>query len=374
MRDRVFKPDRLGPAHVQPLVSPSTDGISEGQVRCGILRALPDVLDGLHTDAGELFAEAGITRHHFDDPDNLISYSTGGRLLHRAVEKTGVRHLGILVGQPVTLSAMGAVGFLMRASPTVAHALGIVAEHFRAHDRGGHVGIEVAGSAAMLGYRVNVSNVEAIDQIYMIAAASACNFLRELCAPGWQPLEVQLPFRRPADVQPLRDVLAAHLVFDADQMNVVFPTGDLAQPVASADPVLYRMMSERVAALEARFESDLAVRVRDILRTLIFLPDASGAIVANRLGMSLRTLKRRLHDHGESLQEIRDKVRCEAACQMLKYTEKSALEIAVVLRYADASAFSRAFHRWQGIAPSEWRGRLPGRGDREKVRPAALRR
>jgi len=371
----MLKPRRLGPRHVQPLVSPSIDGVSDGQVRCGILRALPDVLEGLHADVDGLLAEAGITRHKFDDPDSTISYSTGGRLLHRAVEETGVKHLGILIGQPVTLSAMGPVGFLMQASPTVAHALGMLAAHFGAHDRGGHVGVEVLGSAARLGYRVKASNLEAIDQIYMIAAASACNFLRELCAPGWQPLEVQLPFRRPADVEPLRDVLAARLVFDADQMNVVFPAAVLALPIASADPVLYRMMSECIAALAARVDADLTVRVHDLLRTLIFLPDASGAIVANRRGMSLRTLKRRLHSHGESLQAIRDKVRCEAACRMLQYTEKSALDIAITLHYADASSFSRAFHRWQGIAPSEWRARLPGRRHRKNVRPErALRR
>lgn len=351
----MLKPRRRGPVEVLPLIPGAPDVVEEGRVRCGIVRAWPDVLDRLGADTDALFAGAGITRSFFDDQDNAIPYSEGSRLLRRSVEATGVKHLGILIGQPVTLSAMGAVGFLMRASPTVGHALGIMAEHFQVHDRGGQITSEIHGSVAMLGYRITASKVEATDQIYMIAAASACNFIRELCAPDWRPLEVELPFCRPANAEPLRKVLGAPVTFDADRMNVVFPASDLAKPVATADPVLYRMMSERVGVLEAKLGQDLVGRVRDLLQTLIFLPECGGAIVANRLGMSLRTLKRRLQERGANLQAIRDEVRAEAACQLLQYTEKSASEIAIVLRYTDASAFTRAFRRWRGVAPLQWR-------------------
>lgn len=351
MRD----PNRVGPAAMPTLGAGARDVVEDGRVRCGIVRAWPEVLDRLGADTDALFAEAGITRSFFDDQDDTISYSDGSRLLRRCVEATGCGHLGILIGQPVTLSSMGAVGFLMRASPTVGHALAILAKSFQVHDRGGQVTVETDEAVAMLGYRVKVQDLQAVDQVYMIAAASARNFVRELRRPDWRPLEVQLPFRRPANVEPLRRVLGARLVFDADRMNVVFPASDLAQPVTTADPVLYRMMAERVAAVEAKLDRDLVGRVRDLMQTLIFLPDANSSIVANRLGMSLRTLKRRLSDQGTGLQAIRDEVRAEAACQLLQYTEKSAGEVAMILGYADASAFTRAFRRWHGVAPARWR-------------------
>lgn len=331
--------------------------VEAGWVRCGIVRALPVVLDLLCADCDALFTEAGVSRAFFDDPDNTISYADAGRLLRRCVDATAVEHFGILVGQPVTLSAMGAVGFLMRASPTVGHALAVLVESFHVHDRGGQATVETFDTVAVLGYRVIAQNVEALDQVYMVAAASACNFMRELCGPDWRPLEVRLPFRRPANPEPLRRVLDAPLAFDADRMDLVFRSVDLGQPVATADPVLYRMMSGRVAAVEARLDQGLVGRVRDLLQALIFLPDASGSIVASRLGMSLRTLKRRLHEQGAHLQALRDEARADAACQLLEYTEKSAGEVAVILGYADAAAFTRAFRRWRGVAPSEWRTR-----------------
>lgn len=361
----MFNPNRLQRGDISSALAAPLNVVEDGRVRCGIVRAWPDVLDRLGADTDALFAEAGTSRSFFDDPENTISYADGGRLLRRSVEATGVKHLGILIGLGATLSSLGAFGFLMRSSPTVGHALGILAESFQVHDRGGQVTIETSGSVAMLGYRVKAANVEAVNQIYMIAAVSACNFVRELCGPNWRPLEVQLPFRRPAAVEPLRSALAARLMFDADQMNVVFAASDLTRPVAMADPVLYRMMAERVAALEARLDRDLVGRVRDLMQTLIFLPDASGSTVANRFGMSLRTLKRRLKDHGTGLQAIRDEVRAEVACQLLQYTEKSAAEVATILGYADASAFTRAFRRWHGIGPAGWRSRKARKAERE---------
>jgi AraC-like DNA-binding protein len=355
---------RLQRADVSTTLGAPPDVVEDGRVRCGIVRAWPDVLDRLGADTDALFAEAGTSRNFFDDPENTLSYTDGGRLLQRSVEATGVAHVGILIGQEATLSSLGAIGFLMRASPTVGHALGIMADSFHVHDRGGQVTVEVSGPSAMLGYRVKAANVDAVDQIYMIAAASARSFVRELCGPNWRPFEVQLPFRRPPAVEPLRNAFAARLMFDADRMNVVFPASDLARPVATADPVLYRMMAERVAALEARLDRDLVGRVRDLMQTLIFLPDASGDTVANRCGMSLRTLKRRLKDHGSGLQAIRDEVRAEAACQLLQYTERSAAEVAAILGYADASAFTRAFRRWHGVGPSGWRARMATRSDK----------
>lgn len=331
------------------------DVVADGRVRGGILRAWPRVVAQLGADADALLGEIGIARAFFDDEENVLSYLDGSRLLQRSVEMTGVRHFGLLIGQANTLSALGAVGFLMRASPTVGHALAILAEYFRVHDQGGQVAAEARGQIAMLSYRIKAPVAQAVDQIYMLAAASACNFLRELRAPDWRPIEVQLPFRRPADVRPLQDVLAARLAFNAEQMNVVFPASDLAKPVATADPVLYRMMAERVSLLESRLSQDLVQRVRDLLQTLIFLPEASGAVVANRIGLSLRTLKRRLQERGTSLQAIRDDVRAEAACQLLQHTDKSAGDIAFILGYAEASAFTRAFRRWRGVPPLLWR-------------------
>lgn len=80
---------------------------------------------------------------------------------------------------------------------------------------------------------------------------------------------------------------------------------------------------------------------------------------AKKLSIPVRTLQRRLHDAGLTYSELVDEVRCDAACHLLK-TEGSCLaDIAAALGFSDPSNFSRAFQRWKGMSPSEFRTKLP---------------
>jgi AraC-like DNA-binding protein len=313
------------------------------------------VLDRLGADTDGLLREVGLTRSYFDDPENTATFVGLGRLFRRGVETTGCDHLGVLVGRPITLSSMGAVGVLMQASPDVAHALQVMDRHLQVHDRGAQFSVAVEGNIVQLRYRIKVPDVEALDQLYMLAALAGHRLMRGLCGQGWQPVEVHLPFRRPRNTAPLREAIGAPLKFDGEQLKLFLRASDLARPLTTADPLLYRMMAERIEQLEAQQRRDLVGRVRDVMQTLIFLEDSRASIVAGRMGMSLRTLNRRLNIEGTSLQQVRDGVCADAACQLLANTEKSASEVALMLGYSDSSAFTRAFRRWRGVPPAQWR-------------------
>ena len=331
--------------------------VTEGTLRCGPLAALPAVLDHLGADTDELLAEFGLTRVYFDDAENTVPAVVVGRMFRRIVEVTGCDHLGVLLGRPITLSAMGAVGVLMQASPSVAHAIEVMGKHFHVHDRGAQLSVEAGGNVVRLCYRITARDVDMLEEIYTLAAMGGLGFLRGLCGKGWRPLEFELPFRRPRAVDTLRKALGVPLKFDAEQLKMIFPASDLARPLPSADPLLYRMMAERIEQLEAQQRRDLVGRVRDVMQTVIFLEASRASIVASRMGMSLRTLNRRLRAEGTSLQEIRDDVTAAAACQLLGNTDKTASEVALILGYSDSSAFTRAFRRWRGVAPAQWRAR-----------------
>jgi len=252
---------------------------------------------------------------------------------------------------------MGAVGVLMQASPNVAHAIEVMGKHFHVHDKGAQLSVEADSKTVRIGYRLAALDVDMVEEIYTLAAMAGLAFLRALCGKSWRPLEFELPFCRPRAVETLRKALGVPLTFDAERMWMIFPAADLARPLASADPLLYRMMAERIEQLEARQRRDLVGRVRDVMQTAIFLEESRSSIVASRIGVSLRTLNRRLHAKGTSLQEIRDQVTAEAACQLLGNTEKTASEVALILGYSDSSAFTRAFRRWRGVPPAQWRTR-----------------
>ena len=93
---------------------------------------------------------------------------------------------------------------------------------------------------------------------------------------------------------------------------------------------------------------------------------------ARRCGIPVRTLQRRLHEAGLSYSELVDEVRFEAACRLLDDPQARIAEVAAALGFADPSNFSRAFVRWTGLPPREYRRRRAGK--RPRPRGRALKR
>lgn len=329
--------------------------VTAGAVRLGPLMAWPQVLADLGVEPDTFFAGFGLSSDHFEDPETVAPISLIGRMLRASAEMTGCDHLGILIGQRARLSSLGAVGVMAQSCPTAGDALRELEHHLQVQDRAAIISLEVEGRSAALSYQVTTPGVEAIDQIYCLVALVGRNILGALFGSAWRPDQVHLPIARRAGARLLREELGAPLRFDAERLAFVFPASDLQRPLATADPLLHRMMSERVAQLEAKLHRDLLGQVRDLMQTMVFVGDSRTSRVAGRLGLSLRTLNRRLADLGSSLHRIREEVWTETACQLLANTEKTASEIAQILGYSDLSAFTRAFRRWKGVAPTQWR-------------------
>lgn len=117
-------------------------------------------------------------------------------------------------------------------------------------------------------------------------------------------------------------------------------------------------------ALRSEAEHELGVLLDAELRTRVEqVLGASGEsplpeVVARRLGMSVRTLQRRLGEEGTSFREIRDSVRLSRARRLLTEARLSISEVAERLGFADVSAFDNAFKRWTGETPNALRARL----------------
>jgi len=333
--------------------------VVEGAIRVGPLMALPQVLDELGAQTDGLLAEEGWQRVDFENPESVIPIQVVGRMLRRGKEATGCDHLGVLIGRRLSLSSLGALGFLMQSSPTVAEALQALGRHLHVHDRAAVVTLDAGGAWCRLGYLITMADVEMLDQLYDVAALAGVHIMQALCGPGWRAQEVCLPFKPPRNAAPLRQALGAPLRFGTQRMELVFPASDLARPLATADALLNRMMSERIAELETMVPRSLPGEVRQLLRTLVFSGTCTPRIVGLRLGVPVRTLNRRLAEQGTSVSALRDEVRRDTACHLLAHGGKTAGEVGRLLGYTEPAAFTRAFRRWTGLGPAQWRAQQP---------------
>ena len=327
----------------------------EAALRIGATMALPAVLRSLGANPAELLAEAGFDLTLFDDPDNRISYAARSHLMGHCVARTGCQHLGLLVGQQAGLQSLGMVGLLVKYSPDVGTALRNLVRCMHLHVRGAVTNLETGDDTASRSYEIYQPGVEATDQIGDGAVAGLCNIMRTLCGPDWKPAEVQFAHRKPDDVGPFRSFFQAPLCFDTEKNAVVFTADWLNLRLPETDPELRRLLQQQIDVLEIRYGDDLPGQIRSVLRTALLTGHARSDQVAMLFSIHRRTLSRRLKDFGTSFQELLDEGRFEIARQMLEDTRMEVSQIAMTLDYADASAFTRAFRRWSGTTPAQWR-------------------
>jgi AraC-like DNA-binding protein len=328
---------------------------SEATLRVGGALGIADVLRDFGIDPAEVLREAGIAPRLFDDPDNLITYRSRGRLMACAVNRTGCQHFGLLVGQRMNLQSLGLVGLLARNAPDVGTALRSIVNYLHLHARGAVMDLKVDHTLAMLTYDAYQPNVQATDQTGSGAVAMMVNVMRTLCQTDFQPIEARFACRAPDDVRPFRKFFQVPLRFDADHYALLFSSDWLDRQVHGTDPELGRLLQKQIDALEARHGAEFPEIVRSVLRSALLTGQGSLEQIAALLGMHSRTLNRRLEEFGTGFQQLVDASRFEIARQMLEVTSLTVGEIAEAIGYASASAFVRAFRRWSGTTPVGWR-------------------
>ena len=319
--------------------------------------AVPSVLAELGIAPEPVLAEFDLDLATFTDADHSVPYRTAVRLLDRCVEAASCDHFGLLVGSRAGLLSLGAVGYLASSAPDVGTALEILRRVKSVADAGRTVTLDCRENMVSLGYDVIEPGLEHTGQPAAVAVANGFNILRSLCGPQWRPHDVQFSFAAPRSLAPYRKVFGLTPRFDQECSAIAFPARWLANLPPGADPILHRMMKERVEELLLGHADDVVGRVRRLVRATVTTRRPSVDDAASTLRISTRTLKRRLAAAGTTFQQLRDEVQFELACQLLRNTTIPAGQVASIVGYSESSAFNRAFRRWAGVPPAEWRHR-----------------
>jgi AraC-like DNA-binding protein len=169
--------------------------------------------------------------------------------------------------------------------------------------------------------------------------------------------EVRFRHAAPDDPQPFVAFFGCPVRFNVGENSLLFESRLLAQPLVQADAELNLAM--RAAARKANDRqpgtSAIAGQLRQVLLPLMPKCEATLPHAAASLGITPRTLQRRLASADSSFQDVLDATRRELAQVYLRDPALSALDVALLLGYAEQSSFTRAFRNWFGVAPSVWR-------------------
>lgn len=322
-------------------------------VRAANVEAFAQVLQSLGLDPAAVMAKAGLSEDAWDDPERSLSLYALDRIFVEAESATGCDHIGLLVGmRPADL---GLPSYLLFNAPDLRSGLlDAVALIHLIHD-GGTFALESGEGVASVKYANVAPLLKGAQHVTDCALAQMFGALKRYCGVKFQPEEIRLPRRPPADLAMYRTHFgAAKLVFNADEAAVDFPAARLAESNPDANPALYRFLKKLVAD-NPKAQEPLLARVRRTIGIMTFDGPVRRQKIATALGFTPQQLARRLRSEGASLQQLIAEVRDETALQLLNHTDLAIARIALALSYSDTSAFVRAFSKRNGLSPSAYR-------------------
>ena len=326
------------------------------EVSVNVLRGFATALRELRIDSERLLRESSIDLGTLERPTGCVELAIAERLTRLASGLTTERGLGLYLAEKAPIQSLGMLGEVLTHSPTMRAAIGELNAYlplvfpmcrFRLHEE---------GDRAYLVFEPPVSDDHAARFCTETAFGFAIRIGLQL-APGQTPIEVRFRHQPPRYVERYRRVMGCNVRFGAERSEIVFPRGMLDTPQPFVDEALWRLLKRRADELlmQERARELLHERVKQVLRHEVDLGSVNPCNIARRLGVSPRSLRRRLGDEGHSLSALADEVRRELALSELANPEVPIKRIADRVGFSEVSAFHRAFKRWTGQTPARYR-------------------
>jgi AraC-like DNA-binding protein len=179
---------------------------------------------------------------------------------------------------------------------------------------------------------------------------------RDIMGQLFRPSELHFAFGRPRGAGKDVEVFDCPVRYGQPENKLVFDVNWLNSTPKLGNEVTFSELSQLCDRLlsELRLSTGVAGKVREIFLACMGQP-TSFELIAGRLRMSPRTLRRKLEQEGTSFRELIDELRAHAAIKYVRDTDLTIEDIAFALGFSDAAAFRHAFRRWTKSAPHEYR-------------------
>jgi AraC-like DNA-binding protein len=304
-------------------------------------------------DRDTLMTTVGLSTDTLVDPDSRIRLSSMLKLWRAVIEGLKDPSLGLNVGSSVGVAEMGLVGYSMYHSRDLRSALHRLAHYMRILSESVVFKIEESDRQAMLIWQVHPSMV-ALRHPVELGVTLVVTMAREITGVDIAPISIDLPSSRPESMTPYRTSFRCPISFSRPITSITFSQQQMDLPAAATDATLAGYLDELAAKTLAPLverSKDLVTNVRYTLWSILAngRPDLGG--VAKEMGISERTLQRRLAEEGSSFSKVLDDLRRDLADEFLVDRNLAVSEVAFLLGYSEPSAFQRAFRRWRGVSP-----------------------
>ncbi|MFO0694667.1 MAG: AraC family transcriptional regulator [Polyangiales bacterium] len=327
-------------------------------IAISLVRAIVDELERQGVEPTVLLEEAGIEPWWLDDPQIRIDVATWDRLQRIALERSGDPAFGLHMGEHASSAAFSVLGHMVAQCRTIREALEVLFQYYRL----------VADVAPP--YMVEHGDVVQIVYTFVRTDDALCNRLRAefgmtrllaiariFLGSEATPEEAWFEHPQPAYGAEYTRIFRGTERFGRVCTGFLVKRALLEQRQLYHDETLYLALKEQADRSLERIAGGEVLAPRIVRLIVDGHPEVQPEMgsVARRLGMSERSLRRRLKSEGASFPDLVREAMSELARRLLREPSSSIQETAYRLGFSDVSSFHRAFKRWTGTTPSEFR-------------------
>ncbi|MEQ9510630.1 MAG: AraC family transcriptional regulator [Alloalcanivorax xenomutans] len=305
-------------------------------------------------DADAVLAEVGVDRAILQVPDLRTPHDAQEWFWQAAEKVSKDPHIGLHLGQHMPVYKGQVLEYLFLSSPSFGEGLRRALNYQRLLSDAARAELMVEeGDRAFLRQPFWGRRLAHLNECVMVGVIK---FFRFVTDGAFEPLEIHFAHERHADPSEYERAFGCPVKFEMNSVGVYFDARLMALPSAHHEPELLRLheqlASEQVARLE---KQDLVAQVNRLIAELLESGHANLEEVAERLGIKARQLRTRLADAGTNFNQLVADYRCKLAKRLLAGTDESIDEIVYLTGFSEPSTFYRAFKRWVGMTPIEYR-------------------
>lgn len=336
-----------------PIISSEVSSAAHNMLGLGTLL---DEMASQGIAVAALLQGTGLAPAQLADP--MARMTTGQKItIFRNVHRlSALPDVGLRAGSRQRLSDFGMYGYALVSSATFGDAVVTGIKHIQLAGPVLAKRFHIDGQHAILEGRDALDLGEVLPLATEFWFSSMLKLATTILEAPLPNLLLRLPYPAPAHAAAYRRLFACPVEFGCNVMEWHFDAAVLRQPCPNANPItadLCRQFCTRMLQ-DLPAEHDLLRHIRTVC--LSNKGACTSALeLAQRLGMSLRTLQCRLAEHGKNYQSIVDEVRLSQAEGFLRETSMSVGEIAERLGFSEAASFRRAFRKWTGQSPHQFR-------------------
>jgi AraC-like DNA-binding protein len=358
---RVSGPDRQGTSALQWMERGDHSVSAPVTVSAAWVRGMAERFRSAGLDDRALFRQVGIDMAELDVPDARFASEQLSELWELAARQSGNPLLGLDLGGQARAASFDIVAYVMMSCPNLQSGLERFIRYLRIISEATTIELQAVERGHQLTFTFHGGTREIPRQRIDFILLMFLTFCRWVTARELQLMQVDYALPPPPDVKPYEKAFGCPLRFEAPVHSLYFSPQDMTYPLSSYNQTMADLHERFAGETLQRLENNkVGHKARDIIVRLLPDGEPMRADVARELCLSERTLQRRLEDEGTSFQKLVDSIRQELAERYLTHDRLTLGEAAYLVGFSEQSTFCRAFKRWTGMSPTEYRNKSLG--------------